>query len=170
MIRLVFAVLFFFNALALMPAIAQAEPEETSASDLVWGDDDDPALQRAYDEARGSLSHFWDVFDARDHEEIEPLLKVGLPTNDNSLEYIWVYPLSRDDGEYSGILANDPYNLKGDLQSGSEVSFEREDIADWTYWDGEKMRGQFTTRVLLVHMSEADAEEQRAILHDQPLP
>lgn len=59
-------------------------------------------------------------------------VKVALPTEDDSLEHIWVESIKpgTETEDWSGVLANEPRDLKG-MKLGSPVTFPQADIEDW---------------------------------------
>lgn len=143
--------------------------EREGEPDLIMNDASDPAMVAATQKARGSLDHFWTVLEAAEDTDTFAI-KAGLDTNDGSLEHIWIADLSRDGKVMSGVLANQPYNIVGDPDLGDKVTFRTNQVTDWSYIEGEKMRGHYTTRVLMKNMPSNEAAQMESILHERPMP
>lgn len=141
-------------------------------SDIVFAESGDTAMVAAIDAARASLPHFWDHYSNAESIDELHLLKVGLPTPQGGTEFIWIYPtdFDADSQEYEGILTNEPFNLAGNLKYGDFVNFSQDQIIDWSYFEGDRRRGEFTTRVLIAAMSPEEAAAYEGIFHESPLP
>jgi uncharacterized protein YegJ (DUF2314 family) len=155
------------------PPVSYAQVvEREGESHIAFIEDDNIAMNAAIDAARASLPHFWEQFaNAAAIDEMH-LLKVGLPTPEGDSEFIWIYPTDYDaeSEEFQGMLMNEPFNLAGNLKIGDLVNFQDEQIIDWSYYEGEMRRGEFTTRVLIANMSSEEAEAYEGMLHSSPIP
>ena len=89
-------------------------------------------------------------------------------TSSGMVEGIWVRVLSRKGAKLSGELADEPDRMPG-RHMHSKVTFTEAQIADWTYSEGGRHYGYFTTRVLAKRHPE-DAERLKAELWENPLP
>ncbi|MDJ0922283.1 MAG: DUF2314 domain-containing protein [Henriciella sp.] len=147
--------------------LSQAEPD---ISNTVEADPTESGMQLAVSEAQTTLPHFFRQMELPDAGQRSFTVKVGLPTEDGSLEYVWVSDLSRNEATITGRLSNEPFNLRGDLKMGDPVSFSEAEVTDWGYLEDEKLRGHFTTRHLASKMSDEEAAEVLAMMHDTPLP
>jgi len=86
-------------------------------------------------------------------------IKKGFPTTDpERLEYIWINEIEYD-GTFRGLINNDPENIP-DMALGDAVTATRDEIVDWMYFEGERMIGGHTIRVLLVR---EPVEKQREL-------
>ncbi|EBA09941.1 YegJ family protein [Sagittula stellata] len=135
---------------------------------------EDAEMSAAIEEARSHL----DFVLARlttDDGGLHPALnlKARLPVDhfDVDDEVIWVEHVAlSEDGRFTGKLANDPAYLPG-LSLGDTVSFERDQIADWSVLSTDgRMYGHYTTRVMLPHLSRSEAEQVGDLLSPDPIP
>lgn len=92
--------------------------------------EDDFMVAQAKIEAQASLSKLLKWMD--ENPEGYCSVKIALPTNDGSLEHIWVESIKAgsETERWSGVLANEPRDLKG-MKLGSAVTFPQADIEDW---------------------------------------
>ena len=76
-------------------------------------------------------------------------------------EYVWIHPFEKTADGYKGKANSVPSQLKK-LVVGGQVSFKREDIVDWTYFEikPRRMHGNFTT---CVQLAKAPASEVEAL-------
>lgn len=92
-------------------------------------EEDDFLVAQAKIEAQAKLDRFVRLM--QESPEDSYSVKVALPTPKGS-EHIWVDSITvgSAEEEWSGLLANDPHDLKG-MKLGSPVSFPQADIEDW---------------------------------------
>ncbi len=154
-------------AFILTPAAAQTRKGEPA---VVSSDMTDPSMVAAVRDARASLDQFWDAFVSGSILTSGFSIKVGLPTNDDSLEHIWVVDVRRNGRAITGVLGNEPVNLRDHARAGERVTFTTADVTDWGYLDRGKLRGHFTTRLLLDGMDPSEAGQIAMMLHEEPLP
>ncbi len=135
---------------------------------------EDADMAAAIEEARSNLDFVLARLATEDgglHPALN--LKARLPVNhfDVDDEVIWVENLAlAEDGTFTGQLANDPAYLPG-LTLGDSVSFGRDQIADWSVLSTDgRMYGHYTTRVMLPHLSRAEAEQVGDLLSPDPIP
>ncbi len=144
--------------------------ERDGEPDIIYSDHGDVQMNKAQAAARASLDHFWAIKDADPSNAEIHIIKVGLPTNSGTLEHIWVEDISRHGATYKGTLANEPYDLANGLGYGDKVKFTARQISDWAYSENGRMRGHFTTRVLVKSLPRDQAAQILASLHESPLP
>ena len=144
--------------LALTPVARAQDP-------IIQFAGDDPEMQAAMQEAVRSLPRFLSEALGADGVSRDGMaIKVELQADGSvagmTEEIIWVAPFARIDGGFAGLLANEPQALGG-LKAGDRVDFSQEQIVDWSFPgpDG-KVYGNFTTRVMLPHLS----DDERATL------
>ena len=131
----------------------------------------DRRMEDAIAEARASLDVYFEEMERIGSYRGEFAIKVGLPTNDDSFEHIWVIDVSGDpDGTMTGFLQNEPFDIVGNLSLGDKVSFQRDEVTDWLYRDGAKYRGHFTTRILIETYPQETIDAFMSSLHANPLP
>lgn len=130
----------------------------------------DANMKQAIIEARGSLDLFFAKQDEIGDHFGEFALKVGLPTKANGVEHIWVVNPSEENGKITGFLNNEPYDLVDGYAYTDKVEFTRDDVTDWTYFEGDKYYGHFTTRLLIQDYDVATIASFMADMHDAPTP
>lgn len=76
------------------------------------------------------------------------IVKWAAPSTDGSREHIWVADVTFSDGNFIGILTNEPAKIAGN-KAGDTVTFAQEDASDWQIIreDGRK-EGGFTSKVM----------------------
>ena len=142
---------------------------------IIQFSDDDPEMQAAMAEAVRTLPRFLVDALGPDGVSLEGIaVKVSL-VSDRTVpgmtdEIIWVAPFARLDGGFAGLLANEPQALGG-LKAGDRVDFNQSQIVDWSFAgpDG-KLYGNFTTRVMLPHLSPADRASLTEALSETAVP
>jgi uncharacterized protein YegJ (DUF2314 family) len=80
-------------------------------------------------------------------------------------EYFWVGEISRNGDAFTGFIHNDPEVIHN-VRLNQELEFSRDDIADWTYFDHGRMKGNFMACPALAHSPQAMAENAREIWAD----
>lgn len=151
-------------AVATKPAAGQkaaapkADTKAEEKQEVVELDDKDPAMKAAFKKAQGSLDGFLKVHASNDPNIDVESVRVRL-TEGKVTEYVWVHPFEKDGNGYKGKANSVPSRLKK-LVVGGQVSFKREDIVDWTYFEikARRMHGNFTTCVQLVKAPAAEVE------------
>lgn len=137
---------------------------------IVFFDENDAAMAAAIAEARRTYPQFLAAFDiAPPLRQGDYMVKLALATPDGGEEHIWVDNLRIDGDRMFGMLANEPGNLPG-MRRGSPVEIDHARVSDWSIDGSEGMYGNYTTRVMLPHMNEADAAALREGLSRTPLP
>jgi uncharacterized protein YegJ (DUF2314 family) len=126
-------------------------------------------LAKAKDDARASLSFFWERFAEPFDGDFDFSLKAALPRRDGQAgaEDVWIDYIARAPDKIVGELANQPSSL-GDLQKGAIVEFQDNQIVDWAFFEGDRLLGHYTTRVLLPQMDSLQQEWLRAMLSANP--
>ena len=153
-------------AVATKPAASQkaaapkAEQKAEEQQEVVELNDKDPAMKAAFKKAQGSLDGFLKVHASNDPNIDVESVRVRL-TEGKVTEYVWIHPFEKDGNGYKGKANSVPSRLKK-LVVGGQVSFKREDIVDWTYFEikARRMHGNFTT---CVQLAKAPAEEVEAL-------
>jgi uncharacterized protein YegJ (DUF2314 family) len=126
----------------------------------------DAEMNTAIARARDTLPTFWASCDAPKPTETGHALKVRFDVG-AEVEHIWVIDVKKlSDGNYSGLLANEPSDLPG-KNIGDQVKFKQIDISDWMFMRNEKVVGGETIKALLKSMPEEEADAVRARM-EQP--
>lgn len=136
-------------------------------------DDPEAEFQRelaaARDQARASLSVFWDHFAEPGAGEFDFSLKAAFPRRDgqSGVEEAWVDQVARAPDKIVGQLASTPRYL-GDLQKGAIMEFQESQVVDWAFFQGEKLLGHYSTRVMLPRLDSLQQEWLRSVLSENP--
>lgn len=158
---LMLGLLLSLSQAALADARTAAKPapkEEAKAEAPIEIDDRDPAMQAAFRKARASLDGFLKVHEQASEEVNMTSVRIKR-TEGKREEYVWIHPFERDGKGFKGKVNSEPSQLKK-LTVGSEVRFQRADIADWMYYNlkQRKIYGNFTTCVQLAKATAAEVE------------
>lgn len=147
-------------AVATKPAAVQkkAEKKADEAQEVVELNDQDPTVKAAIKKAQGSLDEFLKIHATNDPNIDVESVRVRL-TEGKVTEYVWVHPFEKTADGYMGKANSVPSRLKK-LPIGGQVSFKREDIVDWTYYEikARRMHGNFTTCAQLTKAPAAEVE------------
>jgi uncharacterized protein YegJ (DUF2314 family) len=125
-------------------------------------EDEDPAMQKAFAKAAGSLDDFLAKAAAASPEHTAFALKVAI-SEGRKTEYFWVNRFVQvADASFEGEIANDARLVKT-VRLGQRYTFPRARIVDWTYIDkaDRSMVGNFTLCALLTQETRAEAEAMK---------
>jgi len=78
--------------------------------------------------------------------------------NETDAEHIWLSNVEFKNGQYIGVLDNEPEYVK-DYKLGDTVTVENKNISDWMYIENGKLFGGYTIRVLRNRMSESERKQ-----------
>jgi uncharacterized protein YegJ (DUF2314 family) len=147
--------------LGLATAEAQTISEKAKSDELVYMQDEEPAMQRAFQKAQDSLDEFLALAKSPPAEYTGFALKVAIPAGRDT-EYFWVGNFARKDYKFTGVIDNEP-RLAMHIKIGQTYEFNRSQVVDWTYIDKpkRKMVGNFTLCALLTKESKAEAEAMK---------
>jgi uncharacterized protein YegJ (DUF2314 family) len=140
---------------------APMSPEQMAALDKEF----DAAAQAA----RASLQVFWQhLSENGDAARAKFGLKVAFKTPAGGTEDLWLSDIRRQGSRILGRLNYDPQTVTT-VHRTDIVPIHEADIVDWSFKEGRKRYGEFTTRVIAkVHPE--DAARTLAALSDNPLP
>lgn len=140
-------------------AAESADPEAEYERDL------DAARERA----RGALAFFWERFADPAEGEYDFSLKAAFPRRDGQAgnEEAWVHYIARGPDRIVGELASAPRHM-GDVKKGAIMEFQESQVVDWAFFQGEKLLGHYTTRVMLPRLDTLQVEWLRSVLSDDP--
>jgi uncharacterized protein YegJ (DUF2314 family) len=126
-------------------------------------------LAEARQRARETLPFFWQRFAEPTDADFDFSLKAALPRRDGQAgeEEIWIDHIARAPDRIVGELAAQPSYL-GDLRRGAIVDFQEGQVVDWAFFEGEKLLGHHTTRILLPRLESTQQEWLRAVLSTTP--
>jgi uncharacterized protein YegJ (DUF2314 family) len=136
-------------------------PAEMAALNKEFGD--------AVQAARASLPVFWGrLAENRGASPDDFQLKVMFPSPQGGYEELWLSDIKHDGARTTGRLSYEPESLPG-LHRAQIVPIPEAQIIDWTFKEGRKRYGHFTTRVMAKARPE-EAAKTLALLSDNPLP
>ena len=158
--RLVLAGTLVFMAVISQVVWAETLVDKAKNDGSVEMGDDEPAMQKAMQQARAGLDDFLKKVGAppRDTEEFSVKVRVSDGGNE---EFLWVSDLKGQGELWSGRINNVP--MIRSVKKGQSYSFAKSEIVDWTYIDKAKKRvmGNFTTCALLTKEPPSVAETLR---------
>jgi uncharacterized protein YegJ (DUF2314 family) len=152
--------LFLYYLILLCSATSYAESalDRAKKDEIVFMQDQEPAMLSAFQRARTTLEDFLAKAKAPVSGTVGYSLKVGI-TQENNTEYFWVGDFKQTESGFSGIINNDPRMVKN-IRLGQVYNFPKEHIVDWTYFDRNENRmiGNFTLCALLTKEPPKEAE------------
>lgn len=121
---------------------------------------DDPALVAARARAQREIDG---VLERHAREPLKELSVKAPITDGIHVEQVWLADVRYEDGVFSGAIDNDPTRVKT-RRAGELVRVKKEEITDFMYEEGDKIRGNYTLRALLDRLPPEEAERYRAVL------
>ena len=161
-------------ALALTAPVARAQiaTEGSQAPQRALSAADMAALDKEFDAAvvaaRASLPVFWGRLAENPDARADFGLKVAFHNASGGVEQLWLHDVQKDGARIVGRLNYDPQTLPN-LHRTELVPVREADIVDWSFKEGRKRYGEFTTRIIAKANPE-DAAKTMAQLSDNPLP
>jgi len=117
----------------------------------------DPEMAGAVKQARATLPDFFALAQSPEPSTQGFSVKVGLPYGTNSTEYFWIAPFERKGDKFVGRLNNTPRHV-ANMKRGDPITFGENEIIDWHYVEDGKMKGNYTTCVLMRREPRQQAE------------
>lgn len=108
---------------------------------------DDPAMAAAKQKARETLPGFLTLANAPRPSTDGFSVKVGIRDSGHT-EFFWITPFEQKDGKFTGIISNEPRNVRN-VSFGERITFTEAEIADWLYIEAGKMKGNYTGCAIL---------------------
>ena len=158
---------------AAPPALAQSAPEGPVVREKPLSPDERAALNKEFGEAvsaaRASLPVFWGRLAENPVASPDDFqLKVVFKSPQGGFEELWLSDIRRAGSRITGRLNYEPESLPS-MHRSQIVPIVEGDIIDWTFKEGRKRYGHFTTRVeAKAHPDES--AKSLALLSDNPLP
>ena len=128
----------------------------------------DKEFDAAVQAARASLPVFWERLSENPGDRANFGLKVAFRNGRGGTEEVWLQDIQREGARIVGRLNYDPQSLPN-LHRTDIVPIREADIIDWSFKEGRKRYGEYTTRVLAKAHPE-DGAKTLAQLSDNPLP
>ncbi len=124
---------------------------------------DDEAMHAAIAKAKESLPGVLERLRVEGLENFS--VKVPI-TDDHGTEHFWLSNTEFVEGVFKGILDADPRVVECVTPSQAHEA-KVEDVTDWLFLEEGKMRGNFTLRALLPHMTPAEAAKYANVLAEE---
>ncbi len=158
------AFLFFITLTACQNTATQQEPAATVDGQNVYTTSgDDKEMNAAMQTARNTLDQFDKALESHNYDTNSIALKVKFDAPGGD-EYLWLAYVVKENGAYSGKVANMPERTQK-VKLGQTVIVKPQEISDWKYSEKGILRGGYTIRVIRNRMT----KEERAKL-DAELP
>lgn len=140
------------------PTQKSSDKKASEKQEVVEINDQDPTMKAAFKKAQATLDDFLKIHAANDPNLDVESVRVRL-TEGKVTEYVWIHPFEKTATGFKGKANSVPSKLKK-LAIGGEVSFRREDIVDWTYFEikARRMHGNYTTCAQLAKAPAAEVE------------
>ena len=161
-------------ALAGAPvALAQDAVDGAFVREKALSPDEVAAITKAFtaavQDARASLPVFWGRLAENPGASPDAFgLKVVFKTPDGGGEDLWLSDIKRDGAHITGRLNYEPDSLPN-MHRSQIVPIVEGNIIDWTFKEGRKRYGHYTTRVIAKTHPDEEARTMAA-LSDNPLP
>jgi uncharacterized protein YegJ (DUF2314 family) len=143
---------------------------ESQPSKVFFFDNNDPEMQRAYENARATFRYFWREV-AWERRRIIPALGlacVKAPFSDGEqgthnegdpeVEQMWLNDVDFDGQFVSGVLVNAPNWLKT-VKVGDPARMPLEEITDWMYVVDNEVYGAHTVNLMRSRMDQRERKE-----------
>ncbi|MBV8836865.1 MAG: DUF2314 domain-containing protein [Alphaproteobacteria bacterium] len=147
----------FWLAANALSAHAQTALERAQQDELFKLRDDDPNMVAAMRKARATLKDF--VALASKPGSTMRGFAVKVPVREgNTGEYFWITPFEAKGNRFVGRINNTPRTVRN-VKAGQTIEFGEDEIADWLYVDGGRMKGNYTACALLKNEPKEQQEE-----------
>lgn len=149
-----------FMSLISPYAWAETLVDKAKSDSSVEMGDDEPAMQKAMQQARAGLDDFLKKAGTPPRDTAQFSVKVRV-SDGGKEEFLWVSDLKGQGELWSGRIENIP--VIRSVKKGQSYSFAKSEIVDWTYIDRakKKIMGNFTTCALLTKEPPSVAETLR---------
>ncbi|WP_367649353.1 DUF2314 domain-containing protein [Campylobacter sp. RM16188] len=132
---------------------------------IYYVDSEQDAMSRAYQAARDTFGYFWREL-YWDRRRIVPGVSVACvkvlfkdETNGEEIgEHMWINDIEFDGENVSGILVNEPNDVKN-IKNGDFVKVPLSEVSDWLFVIDNKSYGGFSVHALRANMSDKERAE-----------
>jgi uncharacterized protein YegJ (DUF2314 family) len=118
---------------------------------------DDSEMNNAILKARMTFNKFETAFKNPKKNQSNFTVKYAFDY-DGGQEHLWLVDLKIDSNRYFGVIGNNP-DLTKNVKYNQLVEFNPDSISDWKYFEGAKMVGGYTVKVIYSRMSDNDKEQ-----------
>lgn len=142
----------------------------STSSPVFFSEDDDPEMERAYENARAAFRYFWRevLWDRRRIVPALGLTGVKAPFSDDGdarrsgggtgVEHMWLSNIDFDGLAVTGVLTNAP-NWLTTIKQGDLLRVPLSRISDWMYVIGGEVFGAYTVNLLRSRMEPRERQE-----------
>jgi uncharacterized protein YegJ (DUF2314 family) len=130
-------------AVGIVPAAAEGLLDNAQRDQIVLVPKGDPDMAAAMRKARATLPDFLALARAPRPSTSGFAVKVAIRDPGTENEYFWITPFREQDGRFIGRIDNIP-RLVRSVRLGQTFAFSHGEIADWLYYEGGKMKGNYT--------------------------
>ncbi len=141
------AILFILVFIVSCKSVTQKRFIGKDSTGIIIVDQGDSQMEAAINSAQTSLTKFDSALFSNNPEFNSFALKVRFAYGNNNGEHIWLRDITKKQGEYVGIVNNEPEYIPN-LKLNDTIMVTRKDISDWMYLAGDTLRGGFTVRLL----------------------
>lgn len=118
---------------------------------------DDVEMNEAIKKAYQTLDKFKLALKSDNKDFKDFALKVRFTTQKGG-EHIWRSSISLRNNKYFGVVYNLPESTT-EVKMGDTIQIKTDDISDWMYIDGNRLRGGYTIRVLRNRMTDIERKQ-----------
>ena len=133
----------------------EADAERGGQAPAVPFRGDDTEMSAAIAQAQATLPEFIEALRNQYPWRRNFSLKARFRTPGGGGEHIWVGEPRYDGRRFHGRLGNEPEARLG-IHEDDPVAVNAADVSDWMYFDGDKLKGGYTLRVLRSRLSPAE--------------
>lgn len=152
-------------ALAIAFLLSLAACHKSQSRPIIGGDpnvvgfkDDDPEMNAAIAKAVQNLPEFVACVEKPSPTQSTVSLKVRFE-DPNGVEHMWLTNVTHNNGNFSGVLDDDPVVVKN-VRAGESVTVSKDRVSDWLVIDNGQMKGGYSIQLMMREMS---PEEQAAL-------
>ncbi|MDQ0591769.1 uncharacterized protein YegJ (DUF2314 family) [Chryseobacterium ginsenosidimutans] len=138
--------------------------EREGEPDVLYVENADNEMNSAIAKAKETFPEFEKAFQENNPNFENFTIKQKFETSDGGGEHIWIGDLKFKDGQYSGVVQNEPVDVK-QIKLGDSIKVSLADISDWMYIDKKVVKGGYTVKVLRKQMS----QEERSAMDGEGL-
>ena len=113
------------------------------------------------DNARKTKDEFIKILNDKSIDKYEASVKYPFetdPGSNNSIEHIWLTNITIENGNFYGIVANEPFYISN-MKLGDNVKFDINKISDWKYIKDGYLYGGRSIKYFYDKMSKSEKEE-----------
>lgn len=118
---------------------------------------DDSEMNAAIAQARSTLDSFVNALRSPSPTQHDFSIKARFDGGGHT-EHMWISPVEFDGAQFSGLLNDEPVELKSPKRD-ERVVVDASRVSDWMFVDGKKLRGGYTLRVMRARLSPAERRE-----------